>query len=271
MKFLLRYTDCGFHSCITTATPANVGLNGVGFFGVSGSDSNVLYGFDCAGSPPCTRGRIVRSTNGGLAWVRDSLATCLGQRDRFGNRYSNGTELGCGCDPLRDQPQVFEFDPVDSNIVVIGLRNAGLLVSIDRGNSWGRLPLSVPFVSSVVFGPERGHFYFRTYGRGVWEVWLGASRLILSKVQTSPDNKLILSTRLLDINGVPLSAKPIVLRLVNNKGVVLQKMVGKTTSKGTFSATFDRPSVSGTYVFRAVFPGDNTVLGAETESRYIVP
>jgi hypothetical protein len=255
----------------TSATAADVGLNGVGFFGVSGSNSNVLYAFDCAGSPPCTRGRIVQSINGGSLWARDSVATRLSQSDRFGNRYPNGIELGCACDPLRDQPQVFEFDPVGSNILVIGLRNAGLLVSIDRGNSWGRLPLTVPFVSSVVFGPERGHFYFSTYGRGVWEVWLGASRLILSKVQTSPDNKLTLSTRLLDINGAPLSAKPIVLRLVNNKGVVLQKIVGKTTSKGIFSATFDRPSIPGTYYFRAVFSGDKTILGAETERRYIVP
>jgi hypothetical protein len=126
-------------------------------------------------------------------------------------------------------------------------------------------------VSSVVFAPERGHFYFSTYGRGVWEAWLGASRLILSKVQTSPDGKLTLSTRLLDINGAPLSAKPITLSLVSNKGIVLQKLVGKTTSKGIFSAAFDRPSRPGTYYFRAVFPGDKTILGAETERKYIVP
>ena len=160
---------------------------------------------------------------------------------------------------------------MDSNIVVIGLRNAGLLVSIDGGRSWGRLPLTVPFVSSVVFAPERGHFYFSTYSRGVWEVWLGASSLIMSKAQTLPDGKLKLSTRLLDISGAPLSAKPITLSLVNNKGVVLQKIVGKTTSKGIFSATFDRPSAPGTYYFRAVFSGDKSIVGAETESRYLAP
>jgi hypothetical protein len=255
----------------STAAAADVGLNGVGFYGVSPSIPKILYAFDCAGAPPCTNGRIVRSTTSGQSWVADLVATRLSQTDRFGNRFPNGTELIFRSDPRYDQPQVFEFDPSDSRIVVIGLREAGMLISIDRGNSWGRLPLSVPRVSSVVFAPERGHFYFSTFGRGVWEVWLGASKLAIAAPQSTTTGLLQLTASLQDMDSGPLGGQPIVLQLVSSNGVLVQKINATTDTKGQATALFKRPTSSGLYYFRAIYAGGKSILGTQTQRSYLNP
>ena len=252
----------------TTAVRADVGLTGVGFYGVSPSSSNLLYAFDCAGTPPCTNGRIVRSTTSGQSWVADPVATRLSQVDRFGNRLPNSLNLS---DPLRYQPQVFEFDPSDSNIVVIGLRHAGVLVSIDRGVSWGRLPVTVPLVSSVVFAPERGHFYFSTYSRGVWEVWLGASKLAIAAPQTLSTGQLKLTSSLKDMDSGALAGQPVVLQLLNSKGVLVQKISATTSTKGVATAIFNKPPSPGIYYFRAIYAGGKAILGTQTQRRYLKP
>ena len=209
-----------------------------------------------------------RSTTSGQSWVADPVATRLSQVDRFGNRLPNSLNLS---DPLRYQPQVFEFDPSDSNIVVIGLRHAGVLVSIDRGVSWGRLPVTVPLVSSVVFAPERGHFYFSTYSRGVWEVWLGASKLAIAAPQTLSTGQLKLTSSLKDMDSGALAGQPVVLQLLNSKGVLVQKISATTSTKGVATAIFNKPPSPGIYYFRAIYAGGKAILGTQTQRRYLKP
>lgn len=122
---------------------------------------------------------MVATTDGGQSWRTDPVATRLLLTDLFGNRYP----IGQG-NPYLGEPAVFAFDPTDDRIIVIGTVHVGLLVSVDAGASWGRVPVIAPRVSSVVFSGLRGRFYVSTYGRGVWDVTIGGTSLALGEAIT---------------------------------------------------------------------------------------
>ena len=113
-------------------------------------------------APDADTGEMKRSYDGGLSWVVDPELTDLVTRDgefRFaGYRGSQAWSIA--------------WDPENSQTILVGTEQAGIVATVDGGGKWFTLKDTynrVPFVNSFFF--DQGHdnlIYASTYGRGLW-------------------------------------------------------------------------------------------------------
>lgn len=259
---LRRVSGLGL-SAVTT--PADVGLNNIGFYGVSVNDPNRLYAFDCAAD--CVgAGRVVSSRDGGASWLTDSVLTRLIQQ----NQYADVYPIDPRNDPLYAEAGAFAFDPADEDIIVAGTGHAGVLVSIDGGSSWGHLPVSVPIVRSIFFERNRGHFFFSTYSRGVWEVRLGATSIGIIPVNGATGLIVNWTAVLRDTNLGALAGRTVIFELVNATGAPVQSASAVTSESGYAIAPVQLIASVGNYTLRARYAGETELAGSETEAPFQV-
>jgi len=143
-------TDFGTVSIITFNNLAPV-------FAVKPDDDQVLIAADGAAL------EMKRSIDGGNTWTPMHLLTRL-VTDNATLRFGTATDGG------NSQPTVIKFDPYNTNRILIGTMESGLLFSMDGGTSWDRIPESetVPSILDIAFA-RNGTVYVATAGRGLWK------------------------------------------------------------------------------------------------------
>ena len=110
--------------------------------------------------------KMVVSTDGGNTWTADAQLTAL---------VLDGGRLR-----MADQVHQIAFDPTNSNRILIGTEQSGVIASIDGGQTWGRMINSrkATDVSDFFFDEQQGLVYVSSWGRGLW-------RLNMSRVASS--------------------------------------------------------------------------------------
>lgn len=126
-------------------------------FAVKPDDDQVLI------APDRTYSLMKMSTDGGEHWTPMDLLTRLVTDDdrlRFETIAVGGNS----------QATVIAFDPYNTNRVLVGTMESGLLLSMDGGNSWERLPdsESIPSILDIAFA-RNGTVYIASAGRGLWK------------------------------------------------------------------------------------------------------
>lgn len=140
----------------------NLGIRATEFdwhpiYGVDPADPNLLI------VPDVVNGRIWKSTSGGDTWISD---------DELTDRATQGGRLLLYDDhPYRLQVTEIAFSPYERNLIMVGTRDAGVIYSDDRGNTWHTIPDSeaMRYVTGFFFTPN-GPVYVSTYGRGLWKI-----------------------------------------------------------------------------------------------------
>jgi uncharacterized repeat protein (TIGR01451 family) len=153
-----------------TVTPANAGLISPGILAVDPVDPNRLYTFDSAQG-------LMRSINGGGTWTLDSEATSL-------MRHGTQFKLSSGVGALG---RAITFDG-NSPMIVVGTETAGIILSVNDGDTWFNLRGSefVPRPQSFFFDERQHTIYVGTAGRGLWRLDLPNADLRITK-SDSPD------------------------------------------------------------------------------------
>lgn len=163
----------GAGSAVVTA--ADTGLVSIGYYamgqgayvaalvvGVDPSNPDHLIAADVGTS------QMKVSTNGGSSWVDmpelTNLVTGNGKYDfaRWGVDGIGGMV----------QPHFIQWDPANSNRILVSTDEAGVLYSQDGGLSWGRLTGSEKIVNGTTFAFDEvlGRTLAASYGRGLWQL-----------------------------------------------------------------------------------------------------
>jgi hypothetical protein len=146
--------------------PLPAGSLGVGVFTVDPKNPNRLFAssFDNAGV------RMFRSSNGGTAWVPDTvLDGLMNGGGAFRMRTSNYA-----------QPTMVAFDPNDANNLLAGAADAGIFLSRNNGASWTAVTNNsgnsanpvIPRPYWTYFDRECSQYsmFVGTQGRGAWRL-----------------------------------------------------------------------------------------------------
>jgi hypothetical protein len=129
-------------------------------------DWHAVYGVDPRNPnyiiAPDIYNQVVKvSRDGGQTWSTDVSLT---ERVTDGN-----SQLLYDEHPYRMQVTKISFDPYDPQHILIGTRQAGIIISDDGGNTWHTILDSSPilYITGFFFKPN-GMIYVSTYGRGLW-------------------------------------------------------------------------------------------------------
>lgn len=126
-------------------------------YGVDPNDPNFVI------APDVVNGRVWKSTTGGDTWFPDDTLT---------DHVTQGRRLLLYDDSAyRLQLTEIAFSPYERNLILVGTRDAGVIYSEDRGNTWQTIPGSeaMRYVTGFFFTPT-GQVYVSTYGRGLWKI-----------------------------------------------------------------------------------------------------
>ena len=106
---------------------------------------------------------MVSSNDAGQTWQQMIGLTNL---VTAGGALSFTDALG-GC-----QAHVIAYDPGNSNHILVGTDQAGIIASANGGLSWTTLPdtAKATAISSIFFDDRTGAVYVATYGRGLWKL-----------------------------------------------------------------------------------------------------
>jgi uncharacterized repeat protein (TIGR01451 family) len=144
--------------------------------GVDPADANHLIAADQ------TSQTMKRSNDGGASWKTDSELTSL-VTDKGALRFRDPN--------IGSQAHVIAFDPMDSQRILIGTEASGILVSLNGGTSWSRVPGSraITAISDFFFDELNHVVYVSSYGRGLWKLHLDQLPLtdMAVSVDASPD------------------------------------------------------------------------------------
>jgi len=116
-----------------------------------------------------TDGLMKVSRTGGATWQPDRLLTQLVTGDNEFRFAVSANDDPARAPGIGVQAHVIAFDPDQPARIVVGTEAAGIMYSLDDGESWSAVPGSraVTAISSFFFG--RGDSVFvSTYGRGLW-------------------------------------------------------------------------------------------------------
>ena len=116
------------------------------------------------------------TTDGGATWTTDAQLTSLvTANNRFAFRDPSGR--------LGTQAHAIYFDPTNGNRILVGTESAGIIASLDGGQSWAKLPGSeaVPAVTSFFVDEARGTILVSSYGRGLWKLAIPTADLAITK------------------------------------------------------------------------------------------
>lgn len=123
-------------------------------YGVNPTDSNhIIYADKVSSTMKVTR-------NGGASWTTDWVLTDQ-LTDHGAKLFSAGGLL---------QPHFIQWDPTNPNRIFVSTDEAGTIMSLDNGASWGRLKDSTQIInaSNFAFDEARGRVIAASYGRGLW-------------------------------------------------------------------------------------------------------
>ncbi len=135
-----------------TLTPINTGLSSPSnVWDVDPSDPTRLYVYDSGFN------QMRFSTNSGGQWFGDTELT---------SRITQGGSFTIS-------PTGITFDPWSSQIVV-GTQNAGLVVSVNDGETWNNLENTelLSHFTRFFFDPDNEHIFGFSKGRGIWQIAL---------------------------------------------------------------------------------------------------
>lgn len=111
--------------------------------------------------PDITTDKIRVTWDGGMNWVDDdNLTNLVTESGKF--RFRRGGFV---------QVSNISFDPDGYGRILVGTVQAGIFLSCDNGNSWGKIYGSekIPNISSFYFASDN-KVIVSSYGRGLWEL-----------------------------------------------------------------------------------------------------
>lgn len=117
------------------------------------------------------------STDGGATWTTDAQLTSLvTDNGRFA--FSTGR--------LGTQATAISFDPTNGNRIFVGTEANGIIVSLDGGQSWTKMPGSeqVVAVTSFLVDEVQNRILVSSYGRGLWTMDIPTADLSVTKTHT---------------------------------------------------------------------------------------
>jgi hypothetical protein len=130
-------------------------------------DWQAVYGVDPRNpnfiiAPDVNGGRMMITRNSGATWFEDTALTSLVTKSGSLNFYD---------DPYHMQVTHISFDTYRPNRVLIGTRDAGVILSNDNGHTWFRIADSERLLYCTGFYFGRDNIcYASSYGRGLWKV-----------------------------------------------------------------------------------------------------
>ena len=131
-------------------------------------DWQAIYGVDPTNSnyiiAPDVYNQVTKVTrDGGYHWTTDENLT---------NAVTRGGQLLLyDADAYHMQVTHISFDPYYPNRILIGTREAGVILSEDRGNTWNTIPNSEIMLYVTGFFFKRDNtVVVSTYGRGMWKI-----------------------------------------------------------------------------------------------------
>ena len=70
------------------------------------------------------------------------------------------------------QARVIAYDPGNSQHILVGTDQAGIMASANGGATWSALPgtSAAPAITSFFFDDRTNVVYVSTYGRGLWKL-----------------------------------------------------------------------------------------------------
>ncbi len=143
---------------------------------------------------------ILGSNDGGNSWHDVGLTGLV----TAGGTLSFTDALG------GSQAHVIAYDPWNSNRILVGTDQAGLIASADGGRTWTALPDTnrATAISSIFFDDRTGAIYVATYGRGLWKLtvnWAalngGNAKPIPQADSTAPAVQLFVGFRNTEVNA----------------------------------------------------------------------
>ncbi len=127
-------------------------------YGVDPNDPNYII------APDIHNENVKVSRNGGGSWTVDMKLT--------NEITKGGTFLLYDSHPSRMQVTRISFDPYNRNRILIGTRDAGIIVSEDHGSTWTTIPnsqeLGMLYITNFFFRHD-DTIIVSCYGRGLWE------------------------------------------------------------------------------------------------------
>jgi hypothetical protein len=243
---LIRLSNV-FASTVTSyGDPELIYLPNNGSFGLRATefDWHAVYGVNPNNSDhiiaPDIYNQVVKvSQNGGRSWTTDVNLTR--------EVTKNGTLLLYE-DPFRMQVTHISYDPYHPNRILVGTRDAGIILSEDGGGTWSTVPDSEDILYITNFFFMRNNIVLASsYGRGLWKIdfntytdpfphevycWKDCSKRYPSDPETlkdpvdwsDKDVTVFLNGR---INGLVLSDIEI-KRITVTPGTVFKRYIGKT-------------------------------------------
>jgi hypothetical protein len=131
-------------------------------------DWQAVYGVDPTDPDyiiaPDIHNQVVKvSRDGGVSWHTDSNLT---------NEVTQGGSLLLyDADPYHMQVTHISFDPYNPDRILVGTREAGVIISEDRGNTWTTIPGSeVMLYVTGFFFKRDGTVMVSSYGMGLWKI-----------------------------------------------------------------------------------------------------
>jgi hypothetical protein len=260
----------GVRSGTATITNVDTGLNNIGFwsmgqgtfrfaqvFAVDPNNSQHLMAADIG------LNQMMVSTNGGTSWAPNAqLTTLVTNFGQFQFGQPSTTFPG-----LTTEAHTIAFDPSNGNRVLVGTEQAGIMASLDGGNTWSVLPGSemIPAVSSFFFDEVQNDVMASSYGRGLWKLDLTASATtIVYTGDTSADYHDIanVSATLTDNNsGLPVPAATLSFTIGS------QSCTATTDASGHAACSILLNQIPGSTTVVASFAGS----GLELPSQVSVP
>jgi uncharacterized repeat protein (TIGR01451 family) len=139
-------------------------------FGVDPNNPLHMIAADVAGNA------MRETTDGGATWQNDAQLTSLVTEN---GRFSFSDPSG----RLGAQAHAIYFDPTNGNRIFVGTESAGIMVSLDGGNSWTKMPGSeaVPAITSFFVDEVQNRIMVGSYGRGLWTLDVPEADLAVTK------------------------------------------------------------------------------------------
>jgi hypothetical protein len=160
--------------------PVNAGFGSYGFewvgsissFGVDPQDPNFII------VPDINNNTIYMTSDGGANWTqRDDIVDLITDNGAFLLSVPNSQRVGFDFQLSDAQISAITFDPSDSNRILIGTAEAGVILSTDHGQKWVKIPQSetIPNITSFAFMQSDTlptEAFVSSWGRGIWIISL---------------------------------------------------------------------------------------------------
>lgn len=142
-------------------------------FGVDPKNPNFII------LPDIVNGKIWITSNGGISWdPRPLLFQLVTDNSQLLFTIPKQNELNRPSFELSNiQVTCISFDPLNSNNILIGTTEAGVLFSNDHGTNWSRIPgsFAIPNITSIAF-IQNDQAVASTWGRGMWKIFYSGSK-----------------------------------------------------------------------------------------------